>query len=111
MDSIYMESSCQTPIVLMYAEESETVRRYYIHYARSKVGSSSYSIVDINQLGLLTEDKQIKRILSKPMEDVNILIEVSGRHIAILLNLKLRAIGYCFTIVIIHKIFYFKSRR
>ena len=74
MDSIYMESSCQTPIVLMYAEESETVRRYYIQYARSKVGSSSYSIVDINQLGLLTEDKQIKRILSKPMEDVNILI-------------------------------------
>lgn len=72
MDSIYMESSSQTPIVLMYAEESETVRRHYIQYARSKVGSS-YSIVDINQLGLLTEDKQIKRILSKPMEDVNII--------------------------------------
>ena len=64
-----MESSSQTPIVLMYAEESETIRRYFTQFARTKVGSN-YSIVDINSLGLQTEDKQIKRMLSKPMEDV-----------------------------------------
>ena len=64
-----MESSSQTPIVLMYTEESETIRRYFTQFARTKVGSN-YSIVDINALGLQTEDKQIKRMLSKPMEDV-----------------------------------------
>ena len=70
MESIYQDSSSQTPIVLMYTEESETIRRYYTQFAKSKVGSN-FSLVDINSLGLLTEDKQIKRILSRPMEEVN----------------------------------------
>lgn len=67
-DSIYAESSAQKPIVLMYLEESETIRRHFINYAKSKVGSN-YTIIDINALGH-SEEKQIKRIFSKPMEEV-----------------------------------------
>ena len=55
--------------LLMYAEESETIRRYFTQFARTKVGSN-YAIVDINALGLQTEDKQIKRMLTRPMEEV-----------------------------------------
>ena len=67
-DSMYSESSSQKPIVLMYSEESETIRRYFSNYAKMKVGSN-FSIVDINSLGP-SEDKQLKRVLSKPMEEV-----------------------------------------
>lgn len=67
-DSIYGESTFQKPIVLMYQEESETIRRYFSIYAKSKVGTN-FSIIDINSLGS-TADKQIKRMLVKPMEEV-----------------------------------------
>ena len=70
-DSILAESSAQKPIILMYKEESETVRRYFANFAKSKVGSN-YSIADIYSLGL-SEDKQIKRLMSKSIEDVNFL--------------------------------------
>lgn len=67
-DSIYAESTAQKPIVLMYQEESETIRRYFSIYAKSKIGPN-FSIIDINSLGS-GADKQIKRMLMKPMEEV-----------------------------------------
>ncbi|CAF0814844.1 unnamed protein product, partial [Brachionus calyciflorus] len=67
LDSMYAESSAQKPIILMYQEESETIRRYFSMYAKSKVGSN-FSIIDINSLGSGGE-KQIKRTLLKPMEE------------------------------------------
>lgn len=67
-DSIFAESTFQKPIVLMYQEESETIRRYFSLYAKSKVGTN-FSVIDINSLGS-TADKQFKRMLIKPMEEV-----------------------------------------
>jgi hypothetical protein len=52
----------------MYLEEPETIRRVFTSFAKSKIGSK-YSIIDVNSLGL-PEEKQIKKILSKPMEEV-----------------------------------------
>lgn len=67
LDSMYTESSAQKPIILMYQEESETIRRYFSIFAKSKVGQN-FSVIDINSLGS-SVDKQMKRILSKPMEE------------------------------------------
>ena len=69
LEAIYLESAANKPIALMYSEESETLRRYFINFAKSKVGNS-YQIIDINLLGL-NDDKQIKKLLSKPMEEVS----------------------------------------
>jgi hypothetical protein len=69
-DSLYAESSAEIPVCLMYSEEPETVRRSFTNFAKTKVGHN-FSIVDINSLGL-SEEKLIKKILSRPMEEVNI---------------------------------------
>ena len=67
LESILAESSAQKPIILMYQEESETVRRYFVSFAKTKVGNS-YSIIDVYSLGL-NEDKQIKRLMLKSIEE------------------------------------------
>ena len=72
LESALSESSSQKPIILMYQEEQETVRRYFVNFAKQKV-ANSYSIIDINSLGLMeTQIQQIKRLMSKSMEEVNI---------------------------------------
>ena len=67
LESAYAQSNAQKPILLIYAEEPESVRRYFLRFAKSKENQSCL-INDINALGL-AEDKQIKRLLSRPMED------------------------------------------
>jgi hypothetical protein len=54
----------------MYKEESETVRRYFMNFAKHKV-ASKYTMVDMNALAS-GEDKQIKRMIVKCMEEVRI---------------------------------------
>ena len=68
-ESIYLESSSTKSIVLTYIEEPELVRRSFVNFAKSKVGSN-YLIVDINFLGN-SEEKQVKRLITKPMEEVS----------------------------------------
>lgn len=70
LDALYAESSAQQPILLMYKEESETVRRYFMNFAKQKV-ASKYTMVDMNALSS-GEDKQIKRMIVKCMEEVGI---------------------------------------
>lgn len=67
IESAFVRSKALKPILLIYADEPETVKRYFIKFANSKE-SVSYTINEINMLGI-AEDKQIKRLLSKPMED------------------------------------------
>lgn len=55
----------------MYSEEPETVRRSFINFAKTKVGYN-HSVVDINSLGL-SEDKQLRKTLSKPMDEVKLI--------------------------------------
>ena len=74
LDALYAESSAQQPILLMYKEESETVRRYFMNFAKQKV-ASKYTMVDMNALSS-GEDKQIKRMMVKCMEEVGILLDL-----------------------------------
>lgn len=67
-EGLLAESSAEIPICLMYSEEPEAVRRSFTNFAKIKVGHN-HSIIDINSLGL-SEDKQIRKILSRPMEEV-----------------------------------------
>jgi dynein heavy chain len=66
-ESLLAESSAIKPIILLYEEESETVRRFFVNFAKTKVGNS-YTIVDVHSLGL-NDDKQIKRLMSKSIEE------------------------------------------
>ena len=52
----------------MYADEPDTLRNLFASFAKSKVGNN-YTIIDINYLGL-SEEKQMKKILAHPMEEV-----------------------------------------
>lgn len=51
-----------------YIDEPETVKKYFINFAKSKVGQN-YTIVEANKLGL-DDLKFIKRTLAKAMEEV-----------------------------------------
>jgi hypothetical protein len=89
LDALYTESSAQQPILLMYKEESETVRRYFMNFAKHKV-ASKYTMIDMNALGS-GEDKQIKRMMVKCMEEVRLCFHSSISPIIItqtILNLK-----------------------
>jgi hypothetical protein len=55
----------------MYYEEPETIRRYFQTFAKQMVGTNQ-TIVDVTSIGQ-TDDKYIKRLLAKPMEDVTII--------------------------------------
>lgn len=69
-----MESTAQRIVVLTYLEEPEVIKKYFVNFAKAKVGQN-YSIVEINSLGI-EDNKQIKRTLSKAMEEVIILFFV-----------------------------------
>ena len=68
-EAVYAESQSNKPVLLLYSEESETVKRIFTNFACTKVGSK-YTIVDVNSLGL-PEEKKIKKHFAKPMLDVN----------------------------------------
>jgi hypothetical protein len=53
----------------MYYEEPETVRRHFQNYAKQMVGAN-HAIVDVTSIGQ-QDDKYIKRLLAKPMEEVS----------------------------------------
>jgi hypothetical protein len=67
-ESIWFESSAEKVILLTYLEEPEIIKRYFVNFAKTKVGSN-YTIVEINSLGL-DDNKQIKRTILKAMEEV-----------------------------------------
>jgi hypothetical protein len=54
----------------MYSEEPECVKRAFTNYAKTK-DKLVFNIIEINGLGM-TEEKQIKKMLGKPMEEVGI---------------------------------------
>jgi len=66
-EAVYLESSPLKPVVITYNEESETIRRMFAYYAKSRV-NNAYSIIDVNSLGI-PEEKQVKSLFTKPMED------------------------------------------
>lgn len=67
-ESIYAESANEKVIILTYTEEPEIIKRYFVNFAKSKV-ANNYLIVDVNCLGL-DDNKQLKRIILKAMEEV-----------------------------------------
>ncbi len=66
-EAIYSESSVSKPVVITYTEESETIRRMFAYFAKSRV-NNAYTIIDVNSLGI-PEEKQLKTLFTKPMED------------------------------------------
>jgi hypothetical protein len=68
LEPCFKESSSRVPIVLMYIEEPETIRKYFYNFAKAK-SIVSYSAIDVNSLSQL-EEKQIKRHLIRSMEEV-----------------------------------------
>jgi hypothetical protein len=58
----------------MYHEEAETIKRYFQNFAKQVVGQN-FHIYDINSIvgggaGGLNDEKFMKRMLIKPMEEV-----------------------------------------
>ena len=68
LEALYETSSASKPIVLMYLEESESVRRSFLSFARSR-DKQLFSVIDINGVGT-AEEKNIKKLLAKPFEEV-----------------------------------------
>lgn len=68
MDALYNESSATKPIVLMYLDEPESVRRCFLNYVKTK-DKQVFTIIDINGVGL-AEEKNIKKLIAKPIEEV-----------------------------------------
>lgn len=68
LESIYAESSSKRIIILSYLDEPEVIKKYFINFAKSKVGQN-YSIVEVSKLGL-EDSKFIKKNLTKAIEDV-----------------------------------------
>jgi dynein heavy chain len=68
MESLFSNSTATKPIVLMYLDEPESVRRYFLNYVRNK-DKQPFTIIDINGVGS-AEEKNIKKLISKPIEEV-----------------------------------------
>lgn len=68
-ESLFTESSAAKPVVMTYLQESETLRRMLCNFVQSKVGQSHYKIVDVNGLGLASEENNVKKLFTKPMEE------------------------------------------
>jgi hypothetical protein len=56
----------------MYSDESEVVKRSFIAYATKNYAERQhYHIVDMNSLGVVDDDKNIRKHLIKPMAEVS----------------------------------------
>ena len=55
---------------MTYLDEPESAKKYFINFAKTKIGPNSYSMIDVNSLGF-DDSKLINRTLSKAMEEVN----------------------------------------
>ncbi len=83
-EAIYSESSVSKPVVITYTEESETIRRMFAYFAKSRV-NNAYTIIDVNSLGI-PEEKQLKTLFTKPMEDGTWLLLHNCHNSTALLN-------------------------
>jgi hypothetical protein len=68
LEALYDNSSATKPIVLMYLNEPETIRRCFLSFVKTRE-KQMYTIIDINGVGT-GEEKNIKKLLAKPIEEV-----------------------------------------
>lgn len=78
IESLYEKSTATKPIVIMYMNEPETVRKSFLSFARGK-DKQIFTIVDINGVGT-GEEKNIKKLIAKPIEEVKIRIEIRKKN-------------------------------
>ena len=76
-DALLAESAPNKPIVLTYSEEPDTLKRFFVQCSKSKAISSdvTYSIVDVNALGL-SDEMHIKRAVIKAIDEVRLIISI-----------------------------------
>lgn len=67
-EALYNQSTSTKPILIMFIEEPESVKRSFVNYVKTK-DKQIYNIIEINGLGQ-AEDKQVKKLLAKQIEEV-----------------------------------------